>query len=84
MFTIDDIRKLYWADPFQPFKVCLDDGRQVTVSERLQIALDPTGRRIAVALPDETIDLVDVDQITDLRAAARRKTGSGKKRKGNK
>jgi hypothetical protein len=79
--TIDDVRKLYWTEPFQPFKVCLDDGREVVVSERLHIALDPTGRRIALALPDETVDIVDVARITDLTRAARKRRAPDKNRK---
>ena len=81
--TIDDVRKLYWADPFRPFKVCLDDGREVVVSERLHIALDPTGRSIALALPDETIDLVAVQRIADLKPARAKRASPRRKSKGN-
>jgi hypothetical protein len=79
--TIDDVRKLYWTEPFQPFKVCLDDGREVVVSERLHIALDPTGHSVALALPDETIDIVDVERITGLKPARRKPVSRTKKGK---
>ena len=52
--TIDKIRSLYLAEPFQPFVIHLADGRQVPVSSREFIMAVPSGRMIVVSQPDDT------------------------------
>jgi hypothetical protein len=65
--TAEDIRKLYWADPFQPFQLVLRDGREVLVAERGHLSISPTGRRIAVAARIEEFELIDLDAVAGVR-----------------
>jgi hypothetical protein len=39
----DDIRKLYWAEPFVPFQLILSDGREVRVTSPGHLTISATG-----------------------------------------
>jgi hypothetical protein len=64
--TIDQIRQLYDAQPFQPFLIHLADGRQLPVKHREFLASAPSGRTIIVYQPDDSFNIVDVMLVTDL------------------
>ena len=78
--TIEQLRRVYDAQPFQPFIIHLADGRSVTVDYRELILSVPSGRTIFVAQPDDTVNIIDLLLVTDLemKPAA---NGSRKKRK---
>lgn len=58
--TIEQIKKLYNAQPFQPFVIHLASGREVPVLHRDFIAAVPSGRTLMVGLPDDTVDIIDL------------------------
>ena len=81
--TIEQIRTIYDAQPFQPFVVHLADGRKVPVRHREFIMAVPRGRTIVVCQPDGTLNIIDLLLVTDLEirpnlAAGRR---NGRRRK---
>ena len=78
--TIEQLRNVYDAQPFQPFIIHLADGRSVPVHHREFIMSAPSGRTIIVAQPDDTFNIIDLLLVTDLelKPAA---NGSRKKRK---
>jgi hypothetical protein len=78
--TIEQLRNLYNAQPFQPFIMHLVDGRQIPVQHREFIATAPSGRTVVVYQPDETMNIVDLLLVTDLEVKPA-STGSSKKRK---
>jgi hypothetical protein len=77
--TIEQIRRVYEAQPFQPFNMHLADGRQIPVLHREFLALSPTGRTVIVYLPDESFNVVDLFLVTDLefkpKSGPRKKQG---------
>jgi hypothetical protein len=69
--TIEQIRRLYNAQPFQPFVIHLADGREVPVPHRDFFMMVPSGRTLIVALPDDTVDIIDLLLVTDIELKAR-------------
>lgn len=64
--TIEQLRKLYQAEPFRPFVMHLADGRQIPVLHPEFIASAPSGRTITVYQPDDTANIIDLLLVTDL------------------
>jgi hypothetical protein len=64
--TIEQIKRLYEAQPFQPFVIHLASGREVAVPHREFIWAAPSGRTIFVELPDESVDIIDLLLVTDI------------------
>ena len=78
--TIEQVRKLYSARPFQPFVMHLAGGRAIPVSHPEFMAAAPSGRTIVVYLPDDTAEIIDLLLVTDLEI----KPGKGRNGKGRK
>ena len=49
----EHIRALRLAYPFKPFRLDMEDGRSMTVSRPLQIAIAPDGRATLVVREEE-------------------------------
>ena len=64
--TIDRLRDMYNAQPFQPFVMQMADGRQVPVVHREVIMAAPSGRTVIVYQPDDTVNIIDLLLVTDL------------------
>jgi hypothetical protein len=64
--TIDRLRDMYNAQPFQPFVMQMADGREVPVVHREFIMAAPSGRTLIVVQPDDTVNIVDLLLVTDL------------------
>ena len=74
--TVDQIRKLHHATPFQPFDIHLADGRALPVEHPECLAIAPPGRTIGVGLADGTIECVDLLLVTSLKPRANGQTGN--------
>jgi hypothetical protein len=68
--TIEQVRNLYSAQPFQPFVIHLADGRNIPVNSREFIMTVPSGRTLVVAEADDRVHLIDLLLVTDLELAA--------------
>ena len=64
---IEEVRKLYETQPFQPFVMHLADGRAIPVVHREFLASSPSGRTVIVYQPDESFNIVDLMLVTDLK-----------------
>jgi hypothetical protein len=65
--TIEELRKVVHATPFQPFKLHLADGRTISVPHSDFIAIGGQGRTVIVTTEDETLwNLVDLLLVTDV------------------
>ena len=64
--TIEEVRKLYDAEPFHRFVLHLADGRRIGVEHREFMAMDPKGRTIVVYQPDDSFNVIDLLLVTDL------------------
>jgi hypothetical protein len=78
--TIEQIRTLYNAQPFQPFIIHLADGRQVTVHHREFIMAVPSGRTLFVCQPDDTVNIIDLLLVTDVELKPKA-NGPGRRRR---
>jgi hypothetical protein len=68
--TIEKIRDLYHAQPFQPFIIHLADGRGIPVHHRDFMATAPSGRTVIVYQPDDSHNIIDLLLVTDLEVQA--------------
>ncbi len=69
--TIEQLRNLYQAQPFQPFVLHLADGRQIPVQHREFLAPSPSGRIVIVYQPDDSFNIVDLLLVTALEVKPR-------------
>lgn len=65
--TIEQLRRMHQAQPFQPFDIHLADGRRLPVDHPELLAITPPGRTIGVGLADGTIEIVDLLLVTSLK-----------------
>ena len=77
--TIEQLRTVYNAQPFRPFVIHLADGRELPVQHHEFIMTVPSGRTLAVAQPDDTVNIIDLLLVTDLEIKPA--NGSSKRRK---
>lgn len=68
----DELRAVCRAQPIRPFVLHLADGRSIRVEHQQFILVTPTGGTIALAQPDDTMHIVDVKDVTDVRRQPRR------------
>jgi hypothetical protein len=64
--TIEQLRDLYRASPFQPFTIHLADGETIPVPCAELLSFSPSGRTIIVFLHDETFKILDLARVTRL------------------
>lgn len=64
--TIEQLRRVYKAQPFRPFIIHLVDGRTVPVRHPEFVLPAPTGDTVVVYQPDESFKVIDLLQVTDL------------------
>jgi hypothetical protein len=64
--TIQQLRHVHDAQPFQPFVIHLADGRQVPVHHREFLAASPSGRTVIVYQPDDSFNIIDLLLVSDL------------------
>lgn len=77
--TIEQVKQVYNAEPFQPFQMNIADGRHVSVASREFLAAAPSGRTVIVYEPDDSFHMIDLLLVTDLKVSARA-NGGGKRR----
>jgi hypothetical protein len=65
--TIEQLKKMLRAQPFQPFEIHLADGRALPVEHPEFVGQSPSGRTIGVGLADDTIEIVDLLLVTSLK-----------------
>jgi hypothetical protein len=63
----DQLRQLHAARPFKPIELFLADSRSLTVNHPEQLSFSQSGRTIAVARPDDTIEIVDMILVVSIK-----------------
>lgn len=79
--TIERVRELYNAQPFQPFIIHLADGREIPVHHRDYIMAAPSGRTIYVSQPDDSFNIIDLLLVTDIELKRGRNGVSGRRKR---
>jgi hypothetical protein len=77
--TIEQLRKMHEARPFQPFRIHMADGRHLDVVHPEFLAHTPSGRTIMVATPEDAFEIIDLLLVTSLEPIS-----DGTKRRGRK
>lgn len=72
--TIEALKRMMTAKPFEAFVLYVADGRQVPVQHPENIAITPQGRTVLVGLPDESFEIIDLLLVTGLRPLRESKT----------
>jgi hypothetical protein len=65
--TTEQLRAMYNAKPFQAFDLHLADSRVIPVEHPEQMAFSQSGRTIAVARADDTIETIDLLLVVSLK-----------------
>jgi len=65
--TIEQLRLVHQARPFQPFELFLADGRSLVVEHPEFLAQSPTGRTIAVGRTDGVLEIVDLLLVVSIK-----------------
>jgi hypothetical protein len=78
--TGEQIRRLYQATPFQPFRVHMANRRSVDVPHPDFMHLTPTGRRLIIDREDDSSEIIDVLLITSVETLAKNGRGSRRRR----
>jgi hypothetical protein len=68
--TLEQLRAVHQARPFQPFTIHLADGRKLRVPHREFLSHSPTGRTIIVYDAGEEFSIVDLLLVTRLQVHA--------------
>ena len=79
--TIEQLRQMHQARPFQPFRVHMADGRHLDVVHPEFLAHTPNGRTVMIARPDESFEVLDLLRVTSLEPINGRPRSCRKRRK---
>jgi hypothetical protein len=64
--TIEQLREVYQAQPFRPFRLHLADGRSFEVPHTEFLAHSPGGRTVIVFTEGESFEIIDLLLVTSL------------------
>ena len=64
--TIEQLRHVHQARPFQPFTIHLADGRSLEVPHAEFLSHSPSGRTIIVFQADDDFSIVDLLLVTEI------------------
>jgi hypothetical protein len=64
--TIEQVRRMYQARPFQPFVVHLADGKEIPVISPEFMSFSPSGRTVIINHGKDAFDIVDLLLVTRL------------------
>jgi hypothetical protein len=68
--TIEQLRQMHASRPFKPFEIHLADSRALTVEHPEMLSQSQSGRTIAVARSDDTLEIVDLLMVVSLKPLA--------------
>ena len=66
------LREVHQARPFQPFTLCLADGKEVSVDHPELLMITPGGRTVVVAVNDDAVKILDTLLITSIELNGRK------------
>ncbi len=74
--TVDQLQAMQQAQPFQPYRIHMADGRHLDVAHRDFLARSPAGRTVVVYKPDETFEVIDLFLVASLEVLRGKRNGS--------
>jgi hypothetical protein len=79
--TGKDVRRIYEATPFEPFRVQMANGKSVDVPHPEFIRVSQGGHRLIVEHSDETFELIDISLVTSLETLPKNGSKRARSRK---
>jgi hypothetical protein len=79
--TIEQLRAMHQARPFQPFDIYIADGRTIAVEHPEFLSQSPQGRTISVGMPDGTHHVIDLLLVTSIKPHANGSAGVSRRRR---
>ena len=79
---VADIRRVYEATPFEPFRVHMANGKSADIPHPEFMHLFRSGRRLIVEYPDDSWEIIDPSLVTSIEALPQ--NGSRKRPRRNK
>jgi hypothetical protein len=79
--TGEQVRSLYRAMPFEPFRVRVADGRSIDVPHPDFMHLSPAGRRLIVDRSDDSFEVIDVLLVTSVETLPKNGTKARRRRR---
>jgi hypothetical protein len=70
--TVNKLKEVYDLEPFRPFTLRLADGRAIPVLHREFMMAAPSGQVVVVMQPDDTMNIIDLNLVTDIELKIRR------------
>lgn len=70
--TVAKLKEVYELQPFRPFTLRLADGRAIPVLHREFMMAAPSGQVVVVMQPDDTMNIIDLNLVTDIELKVRR------------
>ena len=64
--TVEQLRNVHQARPFQPFTIHVADGRSFRVDHPEFVSRSQSGRTIVVHQPDDSFSILDLLLVTEL------------------
>jgi hypothetical protein len=74
--TIEQLRGIHQAAPFQPFTIQLADGRSLSVPHREFLSHSPSGGTVIVYGENDSFSVVDLLLVTELEVRGSSPAGS--------
>jgi hypothetical protein len=65
--TIEQLRRVHQATPFEPFSLYMADGRSYEIPHRDFLSPSPTGRTVVVHHADDSASILDLLLINEIR-----------------
>jgi hypothetical protein len=65
--TIEQLRSIHGARPFRAFNIRTADGREIRVAHPDCLAMSQTGRTVVIVNPDDSLSMVDMLLVTELK-----------------
>ena len=73
MVTEEQLRKLYYAEPFQPFVFVFDDGRRIKIDEPYSFMIAGPAKKIGFSTGDGLADSISFDRVTVVMSRSKAK-----------
>jgi hypothetical protein len=75
--TIQEIQRLREEKPFKSFRILTADGRKYEVVRPKMLSQSPSGRAIAIGMPDDSFVTLDLESVIRIQRPLRRRQDVG-------
>ncbi len=76
MTNAEELRKLYYAEPFKPFDILLDDGRTIRVKNRINFGFIEKTQYLMFG-HGKIVDWAKFDRVKEIRTSVRSRRSAG-------